>query len=393
MLNNLDSPTFVTSWPGNSDVLVVAERGAGIVSATNLSGGGLNQWIVLNLSSKAHIPTDANSDFVGVTGLAFHPDFLTNRHKRFLYVRYNEPVPTTTVVERYEIPPGTLTVDVTTARTIYTYPTIETTHASGQIHFDTVVANPSVRLLYLAMPDDTFASGSCAEKERVQDPSSDLGKVFGIDVEAMPPPPALPPIQLVATGLRNPFGFSVDPGDSSGSGKGDVWIGNTGQQCSGDIFRWIPGTAGVPNYAWPWQVGTCTLADGAQPAWTAGPCTEPTPPPTYTLPDRVVSNGLTGGSHDALLGGYVYRSTTVSTLTNRYVYGLFGSSSSPKILSIAAADPGSGVTTDHSLTLGMSSWGTGNLHGLGQDVDGELYVIRVTSGGPLNNGKIYKIVP
>jgi len=39
VLQDLDTPTFVTSWPGNADLLVVAERGIPAVTAYSMTAG------------------------------------------------------------------------------------------------------------------------------------------------------------------------------------------------------------------------------------------------------------------------------------------------------------------------------------------------------------------
>lgn len=200
VLDGLDTPVFVTSWPDNSNVLVVAERGSGKIvrylpptpppPAIGLS------WVVLDLSAKAFIPTHPNGEFIGVTGFAFHPDFNNNRNKRFLYVRYNEdnttgPPPNNTrmVIERYHIPPGMLEADENSATLVYENDEIiETTHAGGQIHFDTTDdGNPNVTPLYFAIPDNVIASGDCCTKALVQDdfdpalPTTHFGKLFVVD--------------------------------------------------------------------------------------------------------------------------------------------------------------------------------------------------------------------
>jgi len=396
VLDDLDLPVFATSWPDNPNALVVIERGSGIISTFVLGTGGgpTLQSLMLDLSGQAYISTGA--DQLGVTGFAFHPDFLDDRTKRFVYVRYNEPYDpingtTPTRIERYRIPPGTVSADPSSATLVYDYPTSNSLHGSGQIHFDTAGTNPAVRLLYFGLGDEANP-GDCPVAELVQDDQENVGKMWLINVEEVSPP-ALPPLTMFAKGLRNPFGFSVDRGDGSGQGKGDVWIGNTGPDCPGDIFRFPYGASGVRNYAWPWKVGDCTtLSDGETPAWK-DVCQEPSNPPTYTLPDRIVTRDLTNNANDALIGGYVYRGTSVSAFTEQYVYVLFGNSGHPRVMSIDADDPtNGGPTQDWSSLLGVDNWNGGSMHGIGQDADGELCLIRVPPTNP-TGGKIYRIDP
>ena len=337
---------------------------------------------------------NAHLEFIGVTGVAFHPHFLDDRNKRFLYVRYNAPAPnTTTIIERYHVPPGTLSADPATATLFFSFPTVETGHGSGQIHFDTRELGPNMTLLYFTMPDDKVGSATCAEKEIVQDDGSRLGKFFALNVEEGSPPAILPEPAMLGKGLRNPFGMSVDRGDGNGQGLGDVWIGNTGPDCPGDILRWVVGTMGVQNYGWPWKIGDCDMFDDTPPVLKDTPCPLPPNPPPFTDPVRVVAMELTSnGNNDAMIGGYVYRGTNVATLTNKYVYALYGKNS-PKVLALPNADdPSNGPTENLTGNLGVNTWPAGSLHGLGQDTDGELYLIRVDTNQPVtNNGTIYRI--
>jgi hypothetical protein len=180
VLQSLDTPVFMTSWPDNPNVLVVAERGSGKIVRYDLSlgGGGAGgvpgvppSAIVLDLSSKVFIPSSPDSEFIGLTGFALHPEFNNDRNKRFLYVRYNEdnstgnPPNTKMVIERYNIPAGTLTADPASAALVYENEAIyETTHAGGQIHFDTVDDGLAVTKLYFAIPDNAYYLADCTTK-------------------------------------------------------------------------------------------------------------------------------------------------------------------------------------------------------------------------------------
>jgi hypothetical protein len=405
VVNNLDSPVFATTWPGNNSVIVVAER------AGATSGGSpkirrfevvwalppstqpptlVGSSTILDLGGIAYRPQITCSEFIGLTGFAFHPEFNTDPDKRFFYVRYNEVAPSyAMVIVRYVIPPGRLTADPASATVIYTHAITQSGHGSGQIHFDTVDdGQPNSTRMYFTMPDDATNSATCSEFEIVQTDSSHLGKLWAIDVEGAGPYP----LTMLGKGLRNPFGFSVDRGDGQGQGLGDVWIGNPGRETTGDIFRWVAGTGGVENYGWPWRFGDWALPDIATVAWEIGSiCPEPSPPPTYVpRPYETVVQAVTGG-RDALLGGYVYRGTAVPSLTDKYVFGVFGNSGqqgpAPRVLSIDADNPSGSLTvTDVGLSLTPSEY----LFGLGQDSSGELFVIGCMCTNDV--GTLYKII-
>ncbi len=396
----LSTPVFVTSWPGNADILVVAERGIGKVTYWDTSTPGVPTHTILDLSAQAWVP-GGFSEFVGVTAVVFHPHFLTDPAQRFIYVRFNSQGSPTTNVVRYKIPPGSLKANPASATTMYTWPTVSTGHGSGTLQFDTRPGHE--HRLYVPMPDDS-TPGNCCDEARVQGigGASDLGQLMVVEVNSTPPV-----AWNAATGLRNPFGFSVDRGDlSTFAGRGDVWIGAVGTPITGSILRWVP--AGLfRNYGWPWYEG-----DASQP-WTTLPSVTLTncglqtysPPTSCGLPPGGISVELPysvfsdfveyGGAHDALIGGYTYRNDAIPALQNRYVFATY-STQGPRIYSLPVTGT-PGAPTNHTTALGMSSWGPSQffIHGLGQDAKGDLYVVRVdqSSTSQLDNGAIFLVTP
>lgn len=371
---------------------------------------GFPASVFLDLSLKAHVPTLPLFDFGGVTDFTFHPEFETDTSKRFIYVRYNalaeSPMGTgdrkRMILERYEVPIGWACADPRSGVVFYEQVMndgIITTHLSGQIHFDTT--SGSTRL-YVAMGDDDLGHATqCnpVEMWRAQEDTSDLGKLLafdGIDNIAAGNPPIVP--THLAKGLRNPFGFSVD------KTSGDVWIGNTGSNCSGDVFRWAPGTPAGTNYGWPCYMGDCFVGLGQPPQFAAANCNGSMDCAgldmnTLTLPIYVVPNALTNNSRDGLLGGYVYRGGAIPAWDGLYFFGLVGNIL-PKLYYL---DPAGTPATEVDITsqLGINTglpdevpFPSSSFHGFGQDSEGELYVIRVDGSlSPANNGTIFKIVP
>lgn len=346
---NLDSPTFVTSWPGNSELLVVVERGSRQVTLWDLEALDDGPTVIFE-SDAIYQPTAITQEFIGITGVAFHPSFIDGA-KRYIYIRYNrgatiEPfIGTThrTFVTRYEIPHGKVKVKMSSATAVYTWPTMETGHGSGTLQFDRRANQPNA-LLYVPMPDhappDMTSFGNCCDAVLAQGSpnASDIGRLLSINVDS----PAFP-VTVEAQGLRNPFGFSVDRGNvSTGLGQGDVWIGDTGFQFTGAIIRWVPGAGPIENYGWPWRE-----VDGLQswgvpvmrnahcqadptlhgPPMSMNACAESSPAPVYTVPflgfsdldEFVMTLPPLSVDHDALIGGLVYRGSAVPALTDRYV--------------------------------------------------------------------------
>ena len=408
-MSGLHSPTAVVNWPGNSDIYVVAQRGIGIVSFhdTSLpappSGTPHPSGVVLDLSNEARLPGPGYCDeFIGITGLAFHPDFLSGTAKRFFYVRFNLNTPlNTTVIRRYYIRPGTFAAQVSNATDIYTWPTIFQVYSSGQIHFGP--SGPAT--LYFTQPDDSSASSYCPDTVRAQDDLSDLGKLISLAVDDVPITKT-----ILAKGMRNPFGMSVDRGDSNGQGQGDVWISDTGYVPSGSFLRVPSGQSGILNFGWPWQQGDSNLANGAAAALTPAPCNsdpqngEPSPPPTYTDPARVFSDSSWfGGGHSAVIGSVVYRGTALQGLSNfdgRLVFALFKGFGNPMTGPVfvvpGTLGPGEGIAVDISASIGIG--GTLNtipaahtILGLTQDIDGEILILSDNCDNSAGKGRITRL--
>ncbi len=406
---DLHTPTFVTSWPGNSEILVVAERGVGQVTAWVPRDAGMIPTVMVDLttavSPPVYIPTGF-LDFIGVTGVAFHPSFLTDPTRRFVYVRYNEvvqPSPTRvqTNIMRWRIKPGQLKVELSSKTLIYTFPTTASGHGSGTLHFAPDSVNGSA-YLYVPMPDDAGVNpaNDCAQMAFAQGPinATDIGRLLSIDVDAAPPI-----VMREAQGLRNPFGFSVDRGHATtGQGKGDVWLGDTGWQNTGVVIRWTPGSGPIENYGWPWRELNRLAAQNSQPQYLFNsPCVGPNPTPIYTdhyFGFSDISAAWPPGPlpWDAIIGGYVYRNSGFAPLQNRYVFGTYGvASRRPRIYHIDPVSNPNASLIDLTALLGVDQWtASEKLHAIGQDHDGELYLVRIdeiNAPAQTDNGRVFKI--
>jgi len=427
---DLATPVFVTSWPGNTKLLVVVERGKRAVTLWDTADPAAAPQTIVEIP-EAYLPVSTTSDFIGITGVAFHPKFLDapGGGQRFLYVRYNraatiEPgVGTTfrTFVKRYQIKPGKVSVAQGSETTVYTWPTMLTGHGSGTLAFDRRPNLPSARL-YVPMPDHAPGSliGSsgmthacCLAAGAQGSPSaSDVGRLLAIEVDVTGFP-----LTVEAQGLRNPWGTSVDRGDALNSaGRGDVWMGDTRHMFTGSVIRLIPGSGPIANYGWPWREVNGDEFWTMQPIirdahchsspmlYTTPPenhpCPESVPQPPYSLPYLGFSDrdefGL--GSHDAMIGGHVYRGTSISALTNRYIFATYGVFTRPRIYHASISSPGTPV---RMMAAGQdlpqqAGWNTNQLiMSIGEDFDGDwTYVVVVDTTFPgvvVGNGSIWRL--
>ncbi len=237
----------------------------------------------------------------GLLGLAFHPQFETNR--RF-FVNYTRRSDGATVIAEYRASASNPNVADTNETVILTIPQPFANHNGGMIEF-----GPD-GFLYIAMGDGGSASDP---GNRAQNINELLGKILRIDVDrsegglAYAVPPTNPFAgatagrdEIYAIGLRNPFRFSFD------RGTGQLWAADVGQ---GDREEIDVITRGG-NYGWRVLEGThCTGSDPAL-------CN------TLNSIPPIAEYGHTNG-RCSITGGYVYRGAELSLPLGSYVFGDF----------------------------------------------------------------------
>ena len=183
-------------------------------------------------------------------------------------------------------------------------------HNGGQLQFD------REGRLYVTIGDG--ASGGDPD-HNAQNPELLLGKMLRIDpVESGSAPytiPAFNPFEddagtrpeIWASGLRNPFRFSLD------RVTGDLVIGDVGEHFSEEL-DYLPreqGTGAGANFGWPFCEGSYAFGVAPPP----GPCGF-----THTAP---VHERLHETGDCSIIGGYVVRDPSLESLLGRYVYGDF----------------------------------------------------------------------
>ena len=353
VMSGFTEPLFMTSPPNDSSRLFVVEQG-GLIRI--IKNGILLNRPFINLSSVAL----SNTSERGLLGLAFHPQYATNR---YFYVDYTRQTDGATVIARYQCSATDPDSAVFTSDSILlTIPQPYSNHNGGMLAF-----GPNDGYLYVAMGD----GGSGGDPQnRAQDSTVLLGKILRLDVNKANGtliPNSNPFVgragwrgEIWAYGVRNPWRFSFD------RANGDLYIGDVGQNAWEEV-DYQPGTStGGENYGW-------RLKEGFH-------CFNPT---TNCDP-----GGLTDPVHEyshasgrcSITGGYVYRGCAIPDLTGTYFFGDFCTGN---IYSFVKTLGGIGTVTDHTSELG--SLGIG-LSSFGQDAAGEIYIVDYS-------GSIYKIVP
>jgi glucose/arabinose dehydrogenase len=288
----------------------------------------------------------------GLLGLAFHPDFASNRR---LFVHYSRAGDGATVVSELRAATDLATADASSERVLLTVAQPFANHNGGQLAF-----GPD-GYLYIGLGDGGSAGDPLGN---AQNPDVLLGKILRIDVDGSPEGPgayALPPDnpfgqegsrpgaglpEIWAMGLRNPWRFSFDPA------SGDLFIGDVGQGAWEEIDRQPADSAGGQNYGWNAMEGRHCYQSGCDPDRYVGPVAE------Y--------------GHDlgcSVTGGYVYRGAAQPAMQGVYVFADYCSG----LVFTLPADLR--TTTPKQVLdsgLGVSAFGT--------DEDGELYLADIGGG-------------
>src|SRR5918992_6133537 len=153
----LNRPTFVGVAPGDPDALWILEQPGRVV---RIEHG--RRTTMLDLTGQ--VTTGAEQ---GMLGLAFHPDFATDRR---LYLHWTDRAGNTRVAEFQAADDA---IDPRPRRVLLSLEQPEENHNGGQLAF-----GPDGRL-YLGLGD---GGGAFDPEGRAQDPNTLLGKIVSLDV-------------------------------------------------------------------------------------------------------------------------------------------------------------------------------------------------------------------
>jgi uncharacterized repeat protein (TIGR03806 family) len=347
----LDQPLAMLQAPGDDSRWFLVEKGGTVRVFANTANPTASNFI--------SITVNANSEG-GLLGMAFHPDWLTNRQ---VFLSFTEGTPMVSVVARYTMSANGLTADPGTRVNVIQVPQPSglDNHKGGHIAF-----GPD-GFLYFALGD---GGGGGDPHSTAQDTTDLLGSMLRLDVDGGAPY-AIPPDnpfasgavcdqrahtnsanicpEIYAWGLRNPWRWSFD----SASATPDLWLGDVGQGAFEEIDRVQRGG----NYGWDCREGTSTFGSAAATCSTA-----------TGLIDPVHQYGRSLGF--SVTGGYVYRGSAIPGLVGSYLFADYGSGRIWRLV-----PSGGGFASEELLdtSLAVASFGQGN--------DGELYVVDIAAGG------------
>jgi glucose/arabinose dehydrogenase len=271
--SGLDSPTFVTSAPGQSDRLYVTEQPGRI---RIVEGKHVLPEPFLDLASEV-----TSGGERGLLSVAFHPDFVSNG---LFYVNYTDREGDTRVAEFRE----SAAAGAAKTREILYVSQPYANHNGGQLAFDLN------GLLYVGMGD----GGSAGDPLNVaQDPASRLGKLLRLDVDE---PGA--EWETVGIGLRNPWRFSFD------RLTGDLWLADVGQR-SIEEANFVPAEELGAGHNYGWDVYEGSREFERKALTDVGTLVEPITEYTHRFGCSVT-------------GGFVYRGERIRReARGRYFYG------------------------------------------------------------------------
>lgn len=342
VLGGLSAPTQVTNaGDGTNRLFVVEARGTIRV----VENGALKAGYFMDIRSKVQ---DGGEQ--GLLGVAFDPDFRSNRRLFVYYTRNGGDI----VIARYKTNASRTNVDESTGK-----PLMLIEHSAASNHNGGGIAFGPDGLLYLATGD---GGGSGDPGNDAQRKDSLLGKILRINTDGTGKGPwdrySVPKsnpyagptkgrAEIWARGLRNPWRISFD------RDTGALFIADVGQERYEEINR-QPAGAGGRNYGW-------NAMEGKH-------CYKPSKCPKSgdTLP---VAEYTHSGGNCSITGGYVYRGSTQADLVGQYVFADFCSG---RIWTMP--HNGSAITLRRDTSENISSFG--------ENENGELYM--VTFGGSLH---------
>lgn len=402
------SPIGVVAPPDNTGRLFVVDQ-AGKIWIIDASGTKLSTPF-MDVTSML-VTLSPTYDERGLLGLAFHPNFATNRRFYIYYQmppRAGGPTPSTSWnnfsrISEFMASSGNPNVaDMGSERVILEMDDPQSNHNGGTIAF-----GPD-GFLYIAIGDggaandvapghvdDWYATNAGGNGQDVE--ANLFGDILRIDVNSGNPyaiPPDNPFVgrtgrdEIYAYGFRNPFRMSFDMG-----GSRQLIAGDAGQV----LFEEINLVTKGGNYGWNVREGahcfqaanndtllpTCPMQDNFGTALTD---------PVIEIRNAAHPQG---GRALTIIGGNVYRGDDIPGLNGKYIFGTFAQTVGTPNAELFIAQPSgqSGWDFDE-LTLVSKPNDLGYyLKGFGQDNNGEIYLTVTTSLGPTGTtGKVFKLI-
>ena len=293
---------------------------------------------------------------MGLLGLAFHPQFPQDPRFYVNYTTKSLSQGIRTKIAEFRLGKDSGVADRGSERILFDISQPYPNHKGGHLAF-----GPD-GFLYIGLGDG--GSGN-DPRDNAQHLHTVLGKMLRIDVNDRqePLPYRIPPDnpfvgkvdarpEIWAYGLRNPWRYSFDPA------TGRLYVADVGQYDREEIDVVQKGG----NYGWRRMEGTiCT--PGVNPSCDQTGLERP----IFDYPSR---------SGHVVIGGYVYRGTSIPNLCGAYVYGDYGTGNV-----FALRYDGRAVTAQTMLFESHRQ-----ITSFGEDEQHELYLVD-------HRGEVFKLIP
>jgi glucose/arabinose dehydrogenase len=385
IITGLTRPILAISPPGDTERIFIVEQD-GVIRLHKRGDPPGTTSVFLDISAQV----TATFNEQGLLGMAFHPDYATNR---IFVVNYTSG--TSTIISSFLR--DAVNPDIAlplTEKTIITYAQPETNHNAGDIDY-----GPD-GFLYIYTGDGGGggdAHGACGNG---QNPGVLLGKILRIDPDRAAPNfpdcgggnsaytiPADNPFvsdpstcdEIWALGMRNPWRNSFD------FATGDLYTGDVGQNCWEEI-NYVPGTStGGENYGWRQMEGNhCYPASppNCDPAPTACGDSPDCNDPSLTYPILEIRGDLTACS---VVGGHVYHGCRMPNFDGVYFYGDYCEGFVRSFV-VAGDPPAATQQTDWTGQVDPGGALAFDLTSFGEDAQGEILITD-------RDGEVRKIMP
>jgi glucose/arabinose dehydrogenase len=385
---------------GTGRIFIVDQIGK--ISVIDAAGNLLSQPF-LDVIGKM-VTLDSGYDERGLLGMAFHPQYSTN--KRF-FVFYNvprQPADPDGFDSRVRLSEFVASesdpniADAASEQVLLEVNKPQSNHNGGQLAF-----GPD-GYLYVGIGDGGGANdtglGHTEDIGNGQDLTKLLGKILRYDVSTpgvLQIPESNPfaggsvaQPAIYAYGFRNPWRFSFDAG-----GAHQLFCADVGQ----NLYEEVDIVTAGANYGWNIREGLSCF-DPQNPNRPPDSCPdiggsgEPLIDPIIEYSHQRRGTSITG---KAVVGGFVYRGSAMPELQGAYIFGDWSSSFINANGSILVATEIIAETWQVS-EAGIAGCLRRKLNkyvlGFGQDLQGELYILTARRSGPSGDtGEVFKIIP
>jgi Glucose/sorbosone dehydrogenases len=361
---------------------------------------------MLDLSDRL-VPLNPNGDERGLLGMALHPEFKANG--RF-FVYYQLPPrpggPTTGAtwnnlsrISEFKVFPDVLRADMASERIILEWDDPQGNHNGGTLCFGlddylyiSIGDGGGANDVGPGHVDDWYLPNGGGNAQNID--ANFLGKILRIDIDNGTPygiPPGNPFIdkpgldEIFAFGFRNPYRMSFDI-----RGTKDLIVADAGQS----LYEEINVIQKGGNYGWNVKEGNhCFNAANNKEELPSCPTVD-NRGKEFMDPVLEINNWQNpkGGSATTIIGGHVYRGTTIQSWIGKYIFGTFSQTPTTPNGQIFVASTDSKPWTYEKAKLKNNPDDIGYyLKGFGQDDDGEIYIAVSSQVGPQGtSGKVFR---